>query len=435
MLEPGQLVPLVVEKPAAGGPMIARVDGQVVLVLGAIPGERVTARVEQTGKGVAYATTVSVETPSADRRAACGDLLCGGSLYAHMEYARQLEIKAQVVADAFARIGRLTLSAPVNVRPSPESGYRMRARLHVRGARWGFFREGTHEICDARATRQLTAAASDVLDRLVAGLRSLGVDSAIREVDVSENIDASQRAVHLEAASPVDAAALSVLARTEGMTGLTIGGQSMTGGLPSSADRRARTIGGDPHVVDWLSIEGRELTLRRHVLAFFQGNRFLLPDLVGHVMSHVEPGADVVDLYAGVGLFALAASIVRGARVVAVEGDRLAAEDLAGNVREARAEVRSVCLPVERFAATTATRPDAIVLDPPRTGVSRAAIEGVIGLGAKRLIYVSCDVATLARDARRLAEADYAIQGVDAFDLFPNTPHVETVAVFHRPAA
>src|SRR5262245_23498526 len=137
MLEPGQLVPLVVEKPAAGGPMIARVDGQVVLVLGAIPGQRVTARVQQTGKGVDDATTVSVETPSADRRAACGDLLCGGSLYAHMEYARQLEIKAQVVADAFARIGRLTLSAPVSVRPSPESGYRMRARLHVRGARWG----------------------------------------------------------------------------------------------------------------------------------------------------------------------------------------------------------------------------------------------------------------------------------------------------------
>src|SRR5262245_44153203 len=132
MVEPGQVVPLLVEKPAVGGPMIARVDGQVVLVTGAIPGERVLARIDQTGKGVAYATTLSVEEPSPDRRKAFTDPLCGGSLYAHISYTRQLEIKAQVIADAFTRIGRIELPAAVAVRPSPESGYRMRARLHER---------------------------------------------------------------------------------------------------------------------------------------------------------------------------------------------------------------------------------------------------------------------------------------------------------------
>src|SRR5687767_11894210 len=149
----GQALSLRVEKPAVGGPMIARVEGQVVLVSGAIPGERVTARIEKVGKGVAYAQTVSVEEPSIDRREVFADPLCGGSLYAHIKYTRQLDIKAQVVVDAFARIGRITLPSAIAVSPSPESGYRMRARLHVRGGRAGFFREGTHEICDPGGTR------------------------------------------------------------------------------------------------------------------------------------------------------------------------------------------------------------------------------------------------------------------------------------------
>src|SRR5262245_61373429 len=124
MLETGQLLPLAVEKPAVGGPMIARVDGQVVLVTGAIPGERVLARVDRVGKGVAYATTVSIDEPSPDRREAFTDPLCGGSLYAHVEYRRQLAIKSQIIADAFTRIGHLELPSTVRVQPSPESGYR-----------------------------------------------------------------------------------------------------------------------------------------------------------------------------------------------------------------------------------------------------------------------------------------------------------------------
>src|SRR5436190_2539400 len=141
MLTPGQILPLTIDKPAAGGRMIARVDGRVVLVGGAIPGERVTARVERVAKGVVYAETTAIDDPSADRRPAFADPLCGGCLYAHIAYARQLELKSLVIADAFARIGRLPLASAVRVTPSPEEGYRMRARLHVGGARIGFFRE------------------------------------------------------------------------------------------------------------------------------------------------------------------------------------------------------------------------------------------------------------------------------------------------------
>jgi 23S rRNA (uracil1939-C5)-methyltransferase len=387
-----------------------------VLVGGAIPGERVTARIERAGKGVLFADTVSPDEPSPDRRAVVSDPLCGGCLYAHIGYTRQLSIKRDVIADAFARIGRVELPGPVPVAPSPEEGYRMRARLHVRGQRYGFFREGTHDICDARATGQLLAASCDTLDRLTAALRSVdpGNTQGLREIELSENIDASGRAVCLEVASPMDVRTVQRLAQTDGLTG----------------------FGPDAVVTDTLAVAGASLTLRRNVLAFFQGNRYLLQDLVAHVVQQVPDGATVIDLYAGAGLFAIAAAACRSARVTAVEGDRVSAADLVVNAAANDVEPRHE--PVEAFLAAVRRAPDALIVDPPRTGMSREALDGLIRLRAPRVIYVSCDVATLARDSRRLVDAGYALTRADAFDLFPNTPHVETVVVFergHLPAA
>ena len=119
MLEPGARVTLDIEKPAAGGRMLARHHGQVVLVWGAIPGERVAARIERTGKGLAYAETVDVITPSADRRAVTADWRCGGNVLAHVSYARQLQLKGQIIQDAFGRIGRVPLPAVPDVVGSP----------------------------------------------------------------------------------------------------------------------------------------------------------------------------------------------------------------------------------------------------------------------------------------------------------------------------
>jgi len=406
---PGDSVPLTIEKPAAGGRMIARLSGQVVLVGGAIPGERVTARIERVGKGVLYADTISVEDASPDRRSVTGDPLCGGCLYAHIEYARQLEIKTQVIADAFGRIGRLKLPSDVHVVRSPEEGYRMRARLHVRGRRGGFFREGTHDVCDARLTRQLLPATCDTLDRLIAGLATLGLDT-IREIELSENVDASDRVACFDAESAIDAGAFGRLAEIEGLTGL----------------------GRDASVTDRITIgDSRPVVLRRNVLSFFQSNRYLLRDLVAHVVGLVPSGIDLLDLYAGAGLFAIATAANRQARVVAVEGDRVAVADLMVNAA-AYASVELCHQAVEAFLEAPVRQPALIVVDPPRTGMSRAALDGVLRLRAGRIIYVSCDVATLARDARRLVDAGYAIERVDAFDLFPNTPHVETVVVFDR---
>ena len=407
MIAPGATLPLVVEKPAVGGRMIARVDGQVVLVAGAIPGERVQARIERVGKGVAYAETVAVDEPSPDRRPPFTDLVCGGSLYAHIAYPRQRAIKAQVVADAFARIGRLPLPGEVGVAPSPEEGYRMRARLHVRGRRVGFFREATHDVCEARDTRQLLPATCDVVDRLAAALRSVGAD-AVREIEVSENVEASQRAVHFVTAERVDRRIVDKLSTIDGITR-------------------------GPHVTDTLRLGGTAVTLRRHVQAFFQGNRYLLADLVAHVVGQVPLGGALTDLYAGVGLFAVAAAATRGAAVVAVEGDPYAAEDLRVNAAAAGGEIVAKKGAVEGFlAGTRDPTAGTVIVDPPRTGLSREALAALIDFAATRLIYVSCDVATLARDARRLVDSGYTIHRADAFDLFPNTPHVETIVVFER---
>jgi 23S rRNA (uracil1939-C5)-methyltransferase len=413
MIAAGTSMSLSIEKPAAGGRMIARAGGQVVLVAGAIPGERVQARVTRVGKGVAYADAVAIDAASPDRREPFVDPICGGSLYAHIAYPRQLAIKADVIADAFRRIGRIDLPAAVRVAASPEEGYRMRARLHARGHRVGFFREGTHDICDARATRQLLPASCDVVDRLSAALRSLGA-GAVREIELSENVAATERAIHFETAERVDRRILAKLASVDGVT-------------PG------------PYVRDALEVGDAVITLRRHVQAFFQGNRYLLADLVSHVVAQVPSGATVADLYAGAGAFAVAAAAVRGAEVWAVEGDPFAADDLRANAAPLAGRVTAIQGAVEGFGRTSqpaagsgGAQIEAVIVDPPRTGMSREALDSVLGLRAAAIVYVSCDVATLARDSRRIVDAGYSIARADAFDLFPNTPHVETVVVFAR---
>jgi 23S rRNA (uracil1939-C5)-methyltransferase len=140
----------------------------------------------------------------------------------------------------------------------------------------------------------------------------------------------------------------------------------------------------------------------------------------------------VVDLYAGAGLFSVATAIVRGAHITAVEGDRVAAADLRANVARLSGAVEAVHQSVETFAARRHVPPAVLIVDPPRTGMSKDSLLGAIRLQARTVIYVSCDVATLARDARRLMDAAYEIQRIDAFDLFPHTPHVETVVVLRK---
>jgi tRNA/tmRNA/rRNA uracil-C5-methylase (TrmA/RlmC/RlmD family) len=389
---------LTAEKPVAGGRMLARHDGQIVLVAGAIPGERVRARVERVTRQLAFAGTIDVIEESADRRASNVDWACGGSLYAHISYSRQLSLKAELVADGFARIGKMTLATVPQVMGSAEDGYRMRARLHIRNGRIGFFREGSHDLCDAGPTRQLLPATCEALKR-VEGEIGAGGHRAALSCEVSENIAGDERAILIE---------------------FDDGSAALAAGCDS------------PYVTDRIEVSGASVVFRHHIRSFFQGNRWVLPELVARVVTRVPEG-DVIDLYAGVGLFAVSLAAIGREGIVAVEGDRFSAHDLEHNAAPYAGAIAATHIPVERYVEHRTSRAtQAVVLDPPRTGVSGEAMSGILAMKAPRVVYVSCDVATLARDVRRFAEAGYRLDHIEAFDLFPNTAHVETLVVLTR---
>jgi len=429
MLTPNTVIELAVEKPAAGGRMLARHDGQVVFVSAAIPGERVRALVERVTQGVGYARTVDLVEASPDRRAGRTDWACGGNVYAHIAYARQLALKSEVIADALARIGKVKREERIPVTGSPEDGYRMRARFHVRGRTLGFFREGSHQLCDPTTTGQLLPETHSFVRELAERVAG-GSLNGVSEIELAENVPGTERAVHLELDRPVAPMGLSALASLPTLVGV---GAS----FGTASGRRTVTAGGTPCVLDTLVLEqssGRsaQLQLQHHAAAFFQGNRYLLAPLASRVVSFV-PAGPVVDLYAGVGLFAASLAAAGWSSVVAVEGDRAAAADLAANAAPFGEALRAVEMPVERYLAGHPVGPEtAIVIDPPRTGLSKEASAAVASQQACRLIYVSCDVATFARDTRRLLDAGYHLSHLEAFDLFPNTAHVEAVGVFGR---
>ncbi len=418
-LRPGAVVTLTVEKAVAGGRMLARHHGQVVLVAGAIPGEVVAARVERSGKGVAQAEVSTVLEPSPDRRP-CRDARCGGNVLAHVAYPRQLRLKGEVILDALARVGRIRLDAPPPVAPSPEQGYRLRARLHVSGARIGFYREGTHEICPVDVTGQLSGAAEDWVAhaaRVLARDRLAGLAA----IEMGETVAGDRRVAHLvlePGGRPQDFAGLA-----EGLAGMSA----------QVADGPASIVRGETTLVDTIaSGDGRTVvTLRRDVRAFFQGNRFLVAPLVHEVLSRLPPGP-LVDLYAGVGLFGLAHAASTEAPVVLVEGDPTSGADLAHNAAAAGNRVSVVRHSVEAWLAAPTVAAANAVIDPPRTGLSKAAVAGLLALRPATLVYVSCDPATFARDARALVDGGYTLSALVGVDLFPNTAHVEAVATFSR---
>jgi tRNA/tmRNA/rRNA uracil-C5-methylase (TrmA/RlmC/RlmD family) len=398
--------------------MLARHNGQIVLVWGAIPGERIRARIERSAKGVLFAETVEVLAASADRREGLTDWRCGGNALAHVSYERQRQIKSEIIRDAFARIGRLPLDTSPNVIASPEDGYRMRARLHVRGGRIGFVREESHDICAVGPTRQLLPETVGWIEEAQARLHGDGL-RGLSSIEIAENIPATKRACHLELEPGTETRPFTALA-SNAITGLSA----------QVLDRRGvETLAGVPAVSDSIG----SLVLKRDVRAFFQGNRYLLEDLVRHVCDLVPASGAVVELYAGVGLFGLSLAAAGREGITLVEGDPVSARDLEENARPFLDRTRVERSSVEDFLRQSNDGSAAtFIVDPPRTGMSREATRGIQRAKPARLVYVSCDVATLARDIRALIDHGYALEQICAFDLFPNTAHVETVCLLRR---
>jgi 23S rRNA (uracil1939-C5)-methyltransferase len=420
-MRPGVTVTLTIDKPVAGGRMLARRDGAVVLVAGALPGEVVEARIDRVHRGTAWASVVTVCEASPDRIGESGS--CGGTVLAHARYPAQLRLKQQIIADGFARVARLRLGSAVPIEASPTDGYRMRARLHVEGRRLGFYHEGTHRICDPGPTRQLLPETVEIIGRLSEALAPM--PGAVVGVDLAENRDASHRVLHLDLARAADPSRLGSLTWIDGLTGVS---------AAHAGSARSRILWGTPRVADTFIWPQGTWTLQRDTRAFFQGNRYLVDTLARAVADAVDHGP-VVDLYAGVGLFSAAVAVSGKGPVTSVEGDAVSAEDLTANARVLGGTVDTRHEAVESFVARRPrSKPATAIVDPPRAGLSKAALRGVAALEAARLVYVSCDVSTLARDTRGLIDAGYGLERLQAFDLFPNTAHVEVVAIFQRRA-
>jgi 23S rRNA (uracil1939-C5)-methyltransferase len=423
---------LTLDKAVAGGRALARLDGRIVLVAGGIPGERVRVTMERTGKGVAFARVVAVEEASPDRVTPDADPQCGGLAFAHVSYPRQLELKRGIVEDAMGRIGRLRDLPTIVVLGSPVREWRIRARLHAQGRDVGFFREGTHSLCDAAPSGQLAPGLLELAQDTMARLRP-DLTRSVEALLVTQTVRGDAQAVHLELSRPLPRHG-DVWAGGDGSPSRPStpdGCSGVSAGLTSS--RHPVVLAGHPWVRESLQALGvpgaGDTALVRHAAAFFQGNRALIPRLVGHVLGTVLSEHPVVDLYAGVGLFGVAAAAGGADSVTCVEGDAVSAEDLVTNAAAYGRRVRAVRGDVETFAREEAAllAEACVIVDPPRTGLSPVVSAAIAAARPPRVGYVSCDPATLARDLQALVAAGLRIDTMTVFDMFPMTAHVECV--------
>ena len=426
-LRPGQIVEVLIEKGVYRGRGLGRLEGRVVFVRRAHPGDRVRARVTEVHAGWAEGALVEVLAAAPERRESPCPYAprCGGCSHQDLGYDAQLRVKESVLRESLRRAGA-PWDGPVVVHPSPESGWRMRASLHFssggKGLELGLLEEGTHRVVDVSACLQLSErmnGAARALRDALAGTPALA--PRLRGLDLLEPPDGGTLLASLETTLGPDEvrAVASLAARVPGLDGFGV-----------ATGPRLHWLRGTPYVE--ASVLG--VVLRARPRSFFQANRFLLEPLARTVVDLVPVGdGRIVDLYAGVGLFALPLA-ARGEReVLAVEGAPPAAEDARWAARRNGLErVRVLTGDVAKALADLPGAGERVVLDPPRTGAGREVVSLLAGRAPASIVYVSCDPPTLGRDLAAFLARGYRPDVVHLFDLFPDTFHMETVVRLRR---
>ncbi len=402
---------------AAGGDGVGRLaDGCVVFVEGSAPGDLVEIEGLVRKKRLARARVARVLEAS-DRRTSprCEHFgRCGGCCWQHVGYDAQLEAKRRIASDALERIAGIELEGELEIVASPRPyGYRARARLVEGPCGLGYRRRGTHEIESIRECPILVPAAEERLRE------SVRADAA------------AQR----DAPSDSDAAGTRRRSRAREWT--------LLAGSKGGAELVATGSGSSSSEGVWIELLGESLRVGPE--SFLQGNAWLWEPLARAVLEAAVSGARgadpakhaLVELYAGIGFFTLPLARA-GFRGMALESDRSALDDLAVNLARAGLEDRIEVVPgrIERRRDLARRLGSAglLVLDPPRTGLDARVRRAIGTSGPERVVYVSCDPATLARDLRELLATGYRMTSARAFDLFPQTAHVEVVATLERPS-
>jgi 23S rRNA (uracil1939-C5)-methyltransferase len=411
---------------AHGGAALGRHEGRVIFVPGAIPGETVRVEVVEDKGRFARARLVEVLEPSPDRvTPRCPHVPeCGGCQWQHVAYPRQLSLKAEVVRDQLTRVGSVADPPVRPTLPSPSPwGYRNRVTFSI-GAddRLGFQRAahspwravpGSHDVVPIQechiADPRLMALYDD-LDLDLPGLTRLT----------------------LMAGSDADDLLMAFETRRDRPPELQVNFPVSCVHLVSGKQAIPVNLIGHNHVTQHVAGHAYRASAGR----FFQVNTAVAETLVELALEWLDPGPDaiVLDAYCGVGLFTLPLA-QRAGLVIGVELDPGATEDLILNLGQIE-NVDVIEGPVEAVLPDLVeTGPlHGVVVDPPRQGLDVAVVDALVENGPPRLIYVSCDPATLARDVKRLARGGYTLADAQPVDMFPQTFHVETVALLTKPA-
>lgn len=435
--EAPELLEVDIESLAYGGEGVAHAP-RAIFVAGGAPGDRLRVRVQEDRGRWARAELVSVLRPGPDRRTPPCPLAgrCGGCQWQHVTEEAQRAAKRQAVEDALRRIGALPdVVVPPLPAAGPSLGYRRRARLQIR---WrdgspivGFHAPGSHAIVDVPACIQMSEGLRRAHTALRRALEKAGPIPGVEEADLAVGAEDGPgvAAFHLARRAPA-----ASRARLGELASASVAAGDLQGVAVLGAGNRLAGAWGDvtiAHHVPAGALPGAPYTLRQRAWAFAQASWEANVLLVRAVIEALgdPPPARLLELYAGSGNFTLPLS-ARCAELTAVEGDPQAAADLRENLARAGRRVRVMAAPVER-ALGRAPRAEAVLLDPPRAGAA-TALPAILARRPRRIVYVSCDPATLARDLRSLARAGYAVPEVRALDLFPQTYHVETVATCVR---
>ena len=437
--------PLRIEGYGSAGEGVARLEGQAVFVKGALAGEVCQVQLLKVGKSAAWGRVTQVLTPVPGRQSPdCPRYpRCGGCQLRHMTYAEELRFKRQKVQDALQRIGGWTGRVEKIHGAEAPDRYRNKIQFPVAdGPRVGFFRARSHEVIDAEDCLLQPLAATRLREAFKLWMERYQVPAydervhggLIRHFYVRVN----RRGQSLCA---VIANGTDLPHQEELVQALRRAEPDLAGVVLSVNQEKTNVILGKTHRCLW----GRDyledtlcgLTFRLSVPSFYQVNREQAEVLYGRALAFagLTGRETVLDLYCGIGTITLVMARQAG-RAIGAEVIPAAVEDAKANA--ARNEVTNaefLCADAAQAAQTLADRglrPDVICVDPPRKGLAPAVIDAIVQMAPQRLVYVSCDPATLARDVKRMEEQGYVLQRAEAVDLFPRTAHVETVVLLSK---